>query len=219
MWFDILVQGIGFLAIAMNIISVQFNKHFLIMLFKSLGSFLFCIQYLFLGAFTGLVMDFVGVVRNFVFAYNVNKKKDNKWWIVLFSIITVISGVVTIILTWEKTLETLSRWSSNPSILMAIAIFLSIISVLAKLISTIGYGAKSPHVIRMVNLPTFSMWIVYNAVMMSIAGMISDGMSIVSIIIAEIRYKKMIKNSKEQKEIKVLENSCMNDDETKINIS
>ncbi|MBQ3219930.1 MAG: YgjV family protein [Clostridia bacterium] len=190
MWFDIFVQGIGFVAIAMNIISVQFNRHSIIMLFKSLGSFLFCIQYLLLGAFTGMVMDFVGVIRNFIFANNVKNNKSNKWWIVLFSVITVGAGITTIILTWDKTLESLSRWSSNFNTLSVLAVVFSIISILAKLISTIGYGAKKPHTIRMTNLPTCSLWIVYNFMAMSIAGIINEAMSLCSVIIAEIRFRK-----------------------------
>ena len=198
-FFDILAQVVGFVAIAMNIISVQFNTHFKIMLFKSLGSFLFCVQYLMLGAFTGCVMDFIGVVRNFVFSYNVKKGKSNKWWIVLFCIITLVAGVTTIILTWSKTLNVLTRWSSNSTIILALAFYLSIVSVLAKLISTIGYGFKSPHAIRMINLPTFAMWITYNIFSLSLAGVASDAMSIGSILVAEYRYKK----PKNQQEIDV----------------
>lgn len=188
--FDFIVQAIGFFAIVMNIVAMQFNSHGFIMLFKSLGSFLFCLQYLLLGAFSGLVMDFIGVVRNFIFAYNVKKGRSNKWWIVFFSVFTVVAGVITIALTWTATLATLSRWSSNATLLIILAIFISIISILAKLLSTIGYGFKNPHTIRMVNLPTFCMWIVYNFIVGSFAGMLSDSMSIGSIIIAEVRFKK-----------------------------
>ena len=77
--FDFIVQVIGFLAIAMNILAVQFNSHWKIMFFKSLGSFLFALQYLLLGAFTGMAMDIIGVIRNFIFAGNVKKGKSNKW--------------------------------------------------------------------------------------------------------------------------------------------
>ena len=190
MWFDVLVQGIGFIAIAMNIISVQFNKHWPIMLFKSLGSLLFAVQYLLMGAYVGMAMDIVGVIRNLVFAQNVKKGKSNKWWIVLFSVITIAVGVATIVLTWGKMLNAVSHLSSNPKVLTAIAIFISILSILAKFLSTVGYGAKDPHVIRMINLPTFTMWIIYNVMVVSIAAIISDSMSIVSIIIAEIRFRK-----------------------------
>ncbi len=189
-FYDVLIQAIGFIAIAMNIISVQFNKHWTLMLFKSLGSFCFCVQYLLLGAFTGTVMEVVGVIRNFVFAYNVKKNKSNKWWIVFFSIITVVSGIITITLTWGATLSALSHWTNNANALTFIAVLISILSITAKLLSTIGYGAKDPHKIRMINLPTFSMWIIYNCIVTSLAGMLSDSMSIVSIIIAEIRFRK-----------------------------
>jgi len=195
MWWEIFVQGIGFVAIAMNVLSAQFNTHFKIMLFKSLGSFLFALQYLFLGAFTGLAMDLIGVIRNFIFTYNVKKGKSNKWWIVFFSLITAIVGITIIVLTWSKTLEVLTRWTNNPTWLFVLAMLISILSITAKVVSTIGYGAKSPHVIRMINLPTFSMWIIYNFIAFSIAGIVSDAMSIISIIIAEIRFREKPKKT------------------------
>ena len=188
--FDFLVQALGFVAIAMNILSVQFNTHWKIMLFKSLGSFLFAVQYLLLDAFTGMAMDLIGVIRNFIFAHNVKKGKNNKWWVVLFCIITAAVGTATIILTWDKMTSELVRWSNNAKTLTTMAVILSIVSIIAKVASTIGYGFKSPHAIRMINLPTFMMWIVYNCVFMSIAGVISDSMSIISIIVAEIRFRK-----------------------------
>lgn len=189
MWWEIFVQGIGFVAIAMNVLSAQFNTHFNVMLFKSLGSFLAAVQYFFLGAFVGMAMDLIGVIRNFVFAYNVKKNKSNKWWIVFFSTFTAVVGIVMIVLTWEATLAVLTRWTTNPTWLFVLAMLVSTLSILAKVISTIGYGFKSPHLIRLINLPTFSMWIIYNFVAFSIAGMISDAMSITSIIIAEIRFR------------------------------
>ncbi len=198
MFVIILAQIIGFIAIAMNIISVQFNTHFKIMLFKSLGSFLFCVQYLLLGAYTGMVMDLVGVIRNFIFAHNVKKGKSNKWWIILFCLITAMAGLTTIILTWSATLITLSRWTNDATALTTIAVIISVISIVAKLLSTIGYGFKSPHAIRMINLPTFAMWCVYNFVVFSFAGIASDSMSIVSIIIAEIRFRKKPENKIEE---------------------
>ena len=198
--FEFLVQAIGFCAIVMNIVAMQFNSHGFIMLFKSLGSFLFCLQYLLLGAFSGLVMDFIGVIRNFIFAYNVKKGRSNKWWIVFFSIFTVVAGVITIVLTWSSTLATLSRWSTNATLLIVLAVFISIISILAKLLSTIGYGFKNPHTIRMINLPTFCMWIVYNFIVGSLAGILSDSMSIGSIVIAEARFKKKPEEQNEKDE-------------------
>ena len=201
-FFDIFIQVIGFIGIALNILSVQFNKHWKIMLFKTLGSMTFVLQYILLGAWVGMVMDLIGSIRNVVFTLNVQKGKSNKFWIVFFSVITFVAGVVTIISTWDKAIGYASNWSSNADVVLYIAISISIISIVAKLLTTIAYGFKDPHTIRMVNIPSNACWVVYNVVAFSIAGVINDLMCLVSIIIAEIRFskkgKKMVANENSQ---------------------
>lgn len=191
---DIFIQIIGFVAMFFSIISVQFNKHFSIMFFKALSSFIFAIQYFFLGAFTAITMEIVGVIRNFVFAYNVKKNKKNFWWIIIFTIITVVAGVITLYFSWDDTLKILSRYTTNKNGLIAISLIFSAITIIAKVLSTIGYGFANPHYIRMVNLPSFSLWILHNLVFMSFAAALSDSLSIISIIIAEVRFRKTKNN-------------------------
>lgn len=195
--FDILVQIIGFIAMGACIISVQFNTHFKIMAFKAISSFLFAVQYILLGSFTAVVMELVGVVRNFVFAYNVKKQKSNAFWIVFFSVITVASGILTLYLSWDKTLSVLSKYTTNPKGLKALGLIFSGVAIFAKLISTIGYGFKSPHLIRMLNLPSYTLWIMHDIVFLSIASVINNALSIGSIIIAEIRFRKPKTNLEE----------------------
>ena len=189
-FFDIFVQVIGFIGIALNILSVQFNKHWKIMLLKTLGSMTFVLQYILLGAWVGMVMDLIGSIRNVVFTLNVQKGKSNKFWIVFFSIITFVAGVATIISTWDKAIGYASNWSNNADVVLVIAVSISIISIVAKLLTTIAYGFKDPHTIRMVNIPSNACWVIYNVVAFSIAGVINDLMCLVSIIIAEIRFSK-----------------------------
>lgn len=195
--FDIFIQVIGFIGIALNILSVQFNKHWKIMLFKTLGSMTFVIQYLLLGAWVGMVMDLIGSIRNIIFTLNVKNGKSNKWWIIFFTAFTFIAGVITIATTWDKSIGYASRWSSNASVVLIIAVSISIISIVAKLLTTVAYGFKNPHVIRMVNLPSNACWVIYNAVAYSLAGVVNDLMCICSIIIAEIRFKKSTDKNKE----------------------
>ena len=188
--FDVFVQAIGFIAMGACIMSVQFNTHFKIMALKAVSSFLFAVQYVLLGSFTAVVMELIGVVRNFVFAYNVKNKKSNALWIVFFSIITVVSGVITLYLSWDRTLSELSKYTNNATTLNIFAFAFSSIAIIAKLISTIGYGFKNPHLIRMLNLPSYTLWIIHDAVFLSIASIINNALAIGSIIIAEIRFKK-----------------------------
>lgn len=204
--FDIIVQVIGFVGIALNILSVQFNKHWKIMLFKTLGSMTFVIQYLLLGAWVGMVMDLIGSIRNIIFTLNVKNGKSNKWWIVFFTAFTFIAGVITIIMTWDKSIGYASRWSANASVVLIIAVSISIISIVAKLLTTVAYGFKDPHVIRMVNLPSNACWVVYNLVAFSIAGVVNDLMCLVSIIIAELRFKQITSENKKVATTQPLDN-------------
>ena len=190
MFFEIFIQVIGFIGIAVNILSVQFNTHWKIMLFKTLGSLIFVFQYILLGAWVGMVMDLIGSIRNVIFTLNVQKGKSNKLWVIFFSIITFIAGVLTISMTWDKSIGYASRWSNNADVILTIALSISVISIIAKLLTTIAYGFKDPHVIRMINLPSNACWVIYNAVAFSIAGVINDLMCLGSIIIAELRFRK-----------------------------
>ena len=142
-----------------------------------------------MGAYTGMVMDMIGTVRNIVFAYNVKKGRSNKWFIVFFALLTVIIGVTTLVLTWSSLVERVMWLAGSPESALVVAVFVSIISVIAKLLSTVAYGFKNAHAIRMTNLPTCSGWIIYNFAVLSIAGVINEALSIISIIIAEIRFK------------------------------
>ncbi len=172
MW-DIFVQVLGFLGLSLNIIALQFNKHWKIVLLRTVGSALFVVQYILLGAYTGAAMDGIGLVRNLLFIWLISKKRPTGIYIVVFCLITIGIGVYT----WES--------------------WLSILAIIAKLVSTIGYGIKSPHVIRLLNIPSNSCWIAYNVIHFSLAGVVDACLGIVSAIIGEIRYKD--KNKKTNK--------------------
>lgn len=195
MFFEIAVQIIGFLGIALNLIAVQFNTHGKIVALKTAGSFMFGVQYFLLGAYTGVVMEFIGWIRNLTFIYLVKKNKPTKWWIVFFSFITVALGLTTIILTWESSIKSVAWLASDFKVATALTVGISLISILAKVLSTIAYGVSDPHKIRLLNFPTCSCWLVYNFVAFSLAGIANELMSIVSLTIAEVRYSKKRKVS------------------------
>ena len=194
MLYEIITQTIGFIAIAVNIVSVQFNSHAKIVFMRTLSSFLFAVQYLLLSAYTGVILEFIGWIRNFVFIYLVKKGKDTKPWIYFFSGLTLVIGVSTIILTWNKSISSI-RWTDNLTVATILMVGISVLSILAKILSTIAYGIKNPHKIRLINMTTSPCWVVYNFVCFSIAGVINEIMNICSIIVAEIRYSRPNKKS------------------------
>ena len=193
---DIVIQAIGFVAIALNLIAVQFNKYHKIILFKTLGSAMFVLQYFMFAffkndatAYIGMFMDSVGVFRNIVFSNNIRNGKSNKNAVIIFAILTFIFGLYGIINAWNATVNKIT-FTDNQILVTIVIIFISILAVVAKLISTISYSIKNPHTIRMLNIPTSICWIVYNAMVFSIAGILSDSMTLISVIIAEMRFRK-----------------------------
>lgn len=192
---DIFIQAIGFIAIALNLLAVQFNKYHKIILFKTLGSALFALQYFMIAffysdsaAYIGMFMDGVGIFRNIIFSQNIKNQKSNKKAVIIFSIITFIVGLGSIIFAWNETIAKIT-FTDNQILVTLIIIFISILAVVAKLISTISYSIKNPHTIRMLNIPTCLCWLVYNAMVFSIAGVVNETMTLISVIIAEIRFK------------------------------
>lgn len=194
MFFEIFVQVLGFVGIALNIIAVQFNKYGTIIFFKTLGSLLFVIQYFLLGAYTGMVMDLVGSVRNVIFSLNVKNKRSNKVPVIIFSCITAIAGILTIAFTWDVSKI---RWTDDLQFATVLMIVISILSIIAKLISTIAYSIGDPHKMRLLNLPSSGCWLVYNFVAFTLAGTLNEIMTLSSVLIAEFRFRKERLKTKE----------------------
>lgn len=166
MLFEIIVQAIGFIGIALNIWAVQFNKHWQIVLIKTFGALAFVVQYLLLKAWTGAAMDSLGIIRNIIFIFAVQKGKSTKPWVIVFVALTAVIGVFT----WEG--------------------LISILAIVAKLLSTVSYGINNAHKIRMINLPSSGCWLVYNTLHFSLAGLLNEILVITSIVIAEVRLHK-----------------------------
>lgn len=191
MTFDIFVQILGFIGIAFNIIAVQFNSHGKIMLFKTIGEFMFILHYVFLNAWSGVVMDIIGVSRNIIFTLNVKKGKSNKFWIIFFATITIVLGLFTIVISWNSMIKgAIWLFGENYLTLTIVGVFCSILSIIAKFLTTVGYAIKNPHTIRKLNFPSSSCWLVYNFVYFSISGVVNEIFVMSSIVIAEIRYRK-----------------------------
>ncbi|MBE5743465.1 MAG: YgjV family protein [Clostridiales bacterium] len=190
--FDFFVQCLGILGAICTIIALQFNKHFWIIFFKTLSELLFAVQLVFLGSYTGAVMNVISVIRNVIFVYAVKKNKPVLPWILAFSSFALITGVTTAVLSWNTTLQTCSKFG-NEFFVMFFTILISILPIFGKIITTFAYACKDPHKLRMLNLPSLTSWLIHDIIIFSIAGISNNLFGIVSAIIAEIRYKK-IKN-------------------------
>ena len=161
---DIIIQGIGFLALASSLVSFQFKKHRQIMLFRTASELIFALQYILMGEWSGAAMDGISVIRNTLYTQLVKKNRSTTPVIIGFCIFVVIIGIVTF------------------------KGIISLLPIISKLLTTISYGMKNERWLRLITLPSCIFWIIYNVYVGSAAGILADSMTLISLMIAVYKF-------------------------------
>ncbi len=161
--YDILIQLIGYIGLACAVIAFQCKSHKRVMIFRTLNEMFFAVQYFCLASYTGVVMNLVGSLRNMIFARQVQKGKSTMLWQIIFSVAFFALGILT-----SKGL-------------------VSIMVIVAKIVTTVAYSMKNTKYIRLLTLPTSICWLVYNIFCNSTAGILCEAFTIFSIVTAIIR--------------------------------
>ena len=157
-------QVIGFMAMASAIICFQQKSRKKILFWQLICCSLWTTHFIILGVVTGAAINGLQVVRTIIFSQKENKKWAS-WpgWIAVFSLVTIILGVVTY---------------ENP---------LSILPVIGTIFATVSMWMKKPLTIRLLTFPVSITWCIYDGASGSIAGVCNEIFCIISIIIAIIR--------------------------------
>ncbi len=173
--FFLICQLIGFVGLSFAVFAFQCRSHTKIMIFRTLNELTFAVQYFLIGAYTGTAMNCVGSTRNLLFAALVAHKRSTLPFQILFSAFFLIFGIVT----WQGPI--------------------SAMVICAKVVTTVAFGIKNPKILRMLTLPTSCCWLFYNFYSQSLAGVLCELFTIVSILIAMIRldFRKRPKPSAE----------------------
>ena len=124
---------------------------------------LFALQYGLLGAATGMAMNLLGCVRNVIFVRLVAREKRTTAARIVFSGLFLLFTALT--------------WAGPKSILSGVA----------KVLSTVAYGSANLRLLRGLILVTSSSWFVYNALVGSWAGCVCEALTIGSILVAFFR--------------------------------
>ena len=130
---------------------------------KIANQFLGGVHYLLLGGYTGMMTNLASCGTNVIYYSRIKKGKSTLVFQIIFATMFVILGV----LSWHGPI--------------------SLLVIVAKVVSSVAMGNKNPRVIRILNLISGPCWLVYNIYVGSIAGIISDSLTITSVIVAIIR--------------------------------
>lgn len=167
-----IAQIIGFVPMVLSYFVFHFNDRKAIITTKAISDLLWMTHFLMLGAYTGAFTNAVCAVRGFVFA----QRGKKKW----------ASGIIIPIIFCIFTLSvTLISWAGIKSLLPVIGSCLGII----------GFWSKDPKNIRKFNLPALILWLIYGIMTLSLSTIVCNVVSIISIIITEIKLKTAKKNN------------------------
>ncbi len=164
-------QIIGLLAVATFLLSYQQKKRKSIIIWNVTSRVLYITQYLLLGAYSGAALDVLGAVSSVIAEKKHTSfiKKHLKTFIIVINAIILLVGLVIAII--------------NRS-------FLDVFPIIGVLLHTGAFWMSSEKVIRRISLLGSPFWLVYNLLSKAYGSAIGDILTMVSIIIAMIKYRK-----------------------------
>lgn len=147
----ILIQLLGIIAWIMLVLSYHRKNTNKILVFQIIGTFLYCVHYFLLGAYSGLFICAFEVIFDFLY-YKTDKDK----YIYLISIpIRILGGI------------------------FSFKIFIDILPIAASLID--GYSlTKKKKIVVIGAIISYTLWVIYDIYVMSISGAITDGIVVLS---------------------------------------
>ena len=169
-----IAQGIGIVAMAMNIFSYQMKSKKGIIAMQFFGTMLFSVSFFMLGATVGAILNAIAAFRGIVFMYKEKFRATHIGWLVGFVAAFVAAYVLTFTVFGKE--------------FTAINALVEILPVVGMTASTIGFRKDNAKDIRRYSLICSPCWLVYNTVSLAAGAIICEVLSLASIIIAIFRY-------------------------------
>ncbi len=164
---EITAHIFGIAGLVLAVIAYQCKRHKMTMIFKGAQELAFAVQYALLGAYTGVVMNILGCIRNIIFGKRLEKNRSVRVFQLVFGVIFLVMGVFS----WHG----------------AISIF----AILGKTGETAAFGIKDARLMRYAVVPTLLCWIVYNFYCHAYAAVINDLFSLGSIFVSLVLARKL----------------------------
>ena len=161
--YGLVAQVIGFFGLICCMTAYQMKTQKRIVTVQIVSCTFFTVHFLMLGAYTGALMNFIAAVRSVVFANKDKKWASSNWWIVFFSAVCV----VAVGFTWEGAI--------------------SLLPMAGMVLTSISWGIEKASLVRLISLPSSPLWIIYNFISKSMAGVLTEVFVMISIVTAIIR--------------------------------
>lgn len=164
--YDIFVQGVGVIGLLFCVCCYQIRNSCLLILCQMVGNTFFVAQYILLGAFSGSAIVLISVVSSFLISFKGRRAwADWKGWPWLFSLLSAAACV----LAWRSAFDLIALAANTAFILTG--------------------WTKNGKIIRLGKLAAVGpLWITYNLLVHSYAGVVSELIGMASTAASIWRY-------------------------------
>ena len=180
---EVISQIFGIIGIALSIFIYAAKSRSKIIVFKFSSDVVWALNYLFAGAYTGALLNTIGMARETVF-YNRGHKKwaSHRFWLYVFIALTFLSPILEFI--------KLGHFSLVPLLPAAGSIF-----------AVISFYSIKPKTMRILGLIAQILWTVYNVIVENPTAFIACILIIVSIFIG--MFREWHDNHKEENSVQI----------------
>lgn len=138
-----------------------------ILILGILATIMYGLEYLFLGALTGVLVNCIGIIRSVTFYYTNKKNKENS---LLILIGLELLYIIATIFTWDG--------------------FISLIPLFAVLLFTFSTWYRGVKVYKWLAIMVSTLWVMYGVMLNSVFGYIGESILLITEIVGLIIYYK-----------------------------
>ncbi len=169
----IFAQILSIIAMTIALLSFQQKTQRRIVLFQFCSSFLFGVHFLLIAAPTGALLNFMAAARALVYSARGKKWADHWGWLLLFSALPF--GIYGLSFTSLGVAPTLGNF------------LVELLPTLGMISTTISFRMKKAAKVRAFSLISSPLWLGYNIFHFSIGGILTESISLLSILIGILR--------------------------------
>ena len=178
---EIVAQVIGIGGMAAHIWSYQQKSKTGVIVLQFMGASLFTLNFLLLGAITGAMLNVINIFLSIVFLLKDKVKADHIAWAILFFAAYTAAYVMTFTVFEVEPIAANFVREAFP--------------LLGTYLTVISYRQTNAAAIRKLGLIRSPAWLIYDALVFSIGGVICEVISLVSIVTGIIRLDLKKKNA------------------------
>jgi hypothetical protein len=159
-------QGLGILAVVLGFVSFQMKLPRGILLMQLFTATVFAAHYLLIGEPTGAVLNLLAGVQCAIYYIRDKRGSRDLWTPILFALMTVVSGI----LTWEN--------------------WYSILLMAGLVVNLLALSLPNPQMTRKLLFVKSPLCLAYNALVLSLGGVIYECAVLISAVFGLIKYRK-----------------------------